>query len=75
MYLLMNLESTLFPELIQKWKSEKKFADFIDYAKVEKYSGFGGIRLEDNLLITSEGCRLLGKPIPKTVDEVEEIMK
>jgi len=63
------------PELIQKWKSEKKYADFIDYTKVEKYIGFGGIRIEDDLLITSEGCRLLGKPIPKTVDEVENTMK
>lgn len=62
------------PELIQQWKQEKKFGDFIDYAKVEQYIGFGGIRLEDDLLITSDGCRLLGKPIPKTVDEVQEIM-
>lgn len=63
------------PELINKWKQEKKFENFINYNKVEEYIGFGGIRLEDNLLITSNGCRLLGKPIPKTVDEVEEIMK
>jgi Xaa-Pro aminopeptidase len=63
------------PELILKWKQEKKFEEFIDYAKVEKYIGFGGIRIEDNLLITADGCRLLGKPIPKTVDEVESTMK
>ena len=63
------------PELISIWKQEKKFVDFIDYSKVEKYIGFGGIRIEDNLLITSDGCRLLGKPIPKTISEVENIMK
>ncbi len=63
------------PELISMWKQEKKFEDFIEYSKVEKYIGFGGIRLEDNLLITSDSCRLLGKPIPKTVLEVENIMK
>jgi len=63
------------PELISIWKQEKKFEEFIDYSKVEKYIGFGGIRIEDNLLITNDGCRLLGKPIPKTVNDVENIMK
>jgi Xaa-Pro aminopeptidase len=63
------------PELISMWKQEKKFEDFIDYSRIEKYIGFGGIRIEDNLLITADGCRLLGKPIPKTVSEVENMMK
>jgi Xaa-Pro aminopeptidase len=63
------------PELIAMWKQEKKLEEFIDYSKVEKYIGFGGIRIEDNLLITNDGCRLLGKPIPKTVADVENMMK
>ena len=59
------------PELIDLWKSEKKFEQFINYSKVETYKDFGGIRIEDNLLITETGNKLLGKPIPKTVAEVE----
>jgi Xaa-Pro aminopeptidase len=61
------------PELVKLWKSENRFTDFIDYKKVEDYLDFGGIRIEDDLLITDTGNRVLGKPIPKTVKEIEEI--
>lgn len=61
------------PELVKLWKSENRFTDFIDYKKVEDYLDFGGIRIEDDLLITETGNRVLGKPIPKTVKEIEEI--
>lgn len=63
------------PALIDIWKNEKKHTDFINYDKVEAYRNFGGIRIEDDILITDDGCRVLGKPIPKTVKEVEDIMK
>jgi len=62
------------PALIDQWKSEKKFMDFINYDKVETYKDFGGIRIEDDVLVTSTGYRVLGKPIPKTVEEVERTM-
>lgn len=62
------------PELIDQWKSAGKFTEFIDYDKVEEYRGFGGIRIEDDVLVTEEGHRVLGKPIPKTVEEVEKEM-
>jgi len=62
------------PALIDLWKSENKFTDFINYDKLESYKDFGGIRIEDDLLITDSGCRVLGKPIPKTVDEIENTM-
>ena len=62
------------PELIDKWEKEKKFDQFIDYNKVREYEGFGGVRLEDDILVTENGCRLLGKRIPITVEEVEETM-
>jgi Xaa-Pro aminopeptidase len=61
------------PELIDKWKAEGKFRDFINYDKVEPYKDFGGIRIEDDLLITEKGHKVLGKPIPKTVAEIETI--
>ena len=53
------------PALIDKWKSEGQFTDFINYEKVETYRDFGGIRIEDDILVTDSGHRLLGKPIPK----------
>lgn len=62
------------PALIDLWKSENKFADFINYGKLESYKDFGGIRIEDDLLITDKGCRVLGKAIPKTVSEIENVM-
>lgn len=61
------------PQLIQQWKAEKKFEEFINYEKLESYKNFGGIRIEDDILVTKEGCKVLGKPIPKTIDEIEEI--
>jgi len=60
------------PALIDQWRGEERHAGFIDYDRVEGYKGFGGIRIEDDLLITGDGCRVLGPGIPKTVAEVEE---
>ena len=63
------------PELIDLWRSQGKFTDFINYEMLETYKDFGGIRIEDDILVTETGCRVLGKPIPKTVADVEEIMR
>lgn len=63
------------PALIDQWKGEKKHTQFINYDVVEKYRGFGGVRIEDDVLITDKGSRVLGTSIPKTVEEVEETMK
>ncbi len=63
------------PELIDKWKAEKKFTDFINYDKVESYKDFGGVRIEDDVLITDRGSSILGKPVPKIVEDIEGIRK
>ena len=59
------------PELIDRWRTEKKFMEFIDYDRLETYKDFGGIRNEENFLITADGARRLGKKKPKTIAEVE----
>ncbi len=62
------------PDLIDKFRSEGKFTDFVQYDKLESYKDFGGIRIEDDILVTDNGSRVLGKPIPKTIAEVEKTM-
>jgi Xaa-Pro aminopeptidase len=61
------------PELIDQWKAEKRFEEFIDYSRVEAYRDFGGIRIEDDVLVLDDGQRVLGRPIPKSIEEVEEL--
>lgn len=65
------------PELIDKWKRENINSRFINHTELEKYRDFGGIRLEDCIAITKDGCRLIGKKrIPITPQEVsEEVQK
>lgn len=62
------------PALIEKWKAEKINSSFVNYDKALEYIGFGGVRIEDDVLITDSGSRLLGtKRVPVTVEEVEGI--
>jgi len=60
--------------LIEKWQRDNKFRNFINYSLLEKYNDFGGLRIEDDILVTQDGYRVLGKPIPKTIEEIESIM-
>ncbi len=62
------------PALIDLWKREKKHEGFINYDKLDSYREFGGIRIEDDILVTQDSRRILGKPIPKTIQEIEELM-
>ena len=64
------------PALIDKWKSERMHTEFLNYDKIEQYLDFGGIRIEDDILITPTGCRVLGANIiPYHPDDVEAFMK
>jgi Xaa-Pro aminopeptidase len=63
------------PELIDKWRAEKKFMEFINYDKLETYKDFGGIRNEADYLVTENGARILGRAIPHTPEQVETFRK
>lgn len=64
------------PELIEKWRSEHINSHFIDYNELEKFIGFGGIRLEDDIVITADGCKLIGdKRIPILPNDVCDLVK
>lgn len=63
------------PALIDEWRAKGLHTDFINYEKFETYKDFGGIRIEDDLLITKDGCRFLGEErIPYHPKDVEEFM-
>ena len=59
------------PELIDQWRADKHNAEYIHYDKLEEYKTFGGLRNEENFLITRDGYELLGKPKPKSIADVE----
>lgn len=61
------------PELARRWKAEGNFTQFIDYEGLERFLGFGGVRIEENVLVTPEGSRVLGKWRPRTIEEVEAV--
>lgn len=62
----------IIPALIDLWKADNKFSEFINYTELEKFRSFGGIRIEENLVITDQGSKLLGDEIPKTINDVEQ---
>ncbi|WP_319500124.1 aminopeptidase P family protein [uncultured Draconibacterium sp.] len=61
------------PELIDLWRGQGKFNDFINWEKVDSYRNFGGIRNEEDFVMTENGVQLLGKPKPKTIEDVEAL--
>ncbi|MGL5175328.1 MAG: aminopeptidase P family protein [Cetobacterium sp.] len=62
------------PELIQKWKSEDLFKEYINYDKVENYIEFGGMRYEGDFLVTETGNKRLGDKMPKYFNEIEDVL-
>ncbi|NLV53619.1 MAG: aminopeptidase P family protein [Bacteroidales bacterium] len=64
------------PHLIDLWKSQGMHKDFINYEAVEAYRNFGGIRIEDDIIITDTGCEIIGEHvIPYHIDELEEFIR
>jgi len=71
-FVLTNEPGIYFiPALFEMWRKEGKHSQFINFNKVEEFIGFGGIRLEDDILVTETGSQLIGKRIPITIEEVE----
>ncbi len=63
----------IIPQLIDKFYSEQKYFDFINYNELNKFRNFGGIRIEDDYLIKSSGIELLGEPLAKEIKDIEAI--
>lgn len=61
------------PALIEKWKAEGINTEFINFDRLDQYLDFGGIRLEDDILITETGCEIIGERVPITPEEIERI--
>jgi len=72
--LVLTIEPGIYfiPSLIDKWRDENRFTNFIHYDNLEAYKDFGGIRNEENFVITADGYKLLGKHKPKTIEDVEK---
>ncbi|RYZ44302.1 MAG: M24 family metallopeptidase, partial [Sphingobacteriales bacterium] len=70
---VLTVEPGLYfiPALMDIWKADKRRAGFINYDKLDAFRSFGGIRIEEDFLITGDGARLLGDPIAKSVHDVE----
>jgi Xaa-Pro aminopeptidase len=63
------------PELMDKWRAERRFFDFINYDLLDTYRDFGGVRNEADYTITADGARILGRAIPNTPEAVEAFRK
>ena len=62
------------PALIDQWRGQRRHEEFINYGALDAYRDFGGIRIEDDVLVTEDGAEILSAAIPKTVPDVCERM-
>ncbi|WP_153799224.1 aminopeptidase P family protein [Foetidibacter luteolus] len=75
---VVTIEPGLYfiPELTARWESENRHAAFINYDAAKDYNDFGGVRIEDDYLVTANGSRLLGGDLlPRSIEEIESIRK
>ncbi|HSK11119.1 MAG TPA: aminopeptidase P family protein [Vicinamibacterales bacterium] len=75
--MVMTVEPGVYmiPVLMDRWRAEGRYADFLDYDAIERFRAFGGIRVEDDVLVTEDGNRILGRPIPIEMEEVEALAR
>ena len=75
--MVMTVEPGIYmiPVLMDRWRAEGKFAEFLNYDAIERFRAFGGIRVEDDVVVTEAGNRILGPPIPIEMDEVEALAR
>jgi Xaa-Pro aminopeptidase len=72
---VLTVEPGLYfiPELMDIWAADKKHSNFINYNKLNAFRNFGGVRVEDDYLITKTGSELLSTSLPRTTEEIEAI--